>query len=376
MPPFFFAAAPTGLARRATGLAGPATGDRRHRQYGEGSRGQMLTEKRDMDSGRYVLEPTARALLLDIGLSPAAVLRRAGLRADLLARGHVWLTQEQFFNLWRAIETEAGDPDFVLTLTEAFSPELFSAPIFAALVSPDLTTAATRVAAYKKLVGPVRIEVAVDESGTTILYHWPIDADPPSSMVLADVLFWVAMARTGTRRCIVPRRVTTRHAPANPEAYREYLGVTVEAATTASVTFTVADAARPFLTANDAIWQTFEPELRRRLRDLELDATCHERVRSALLELLPLGRTTMAAVASELAMSTRTLHRRLQAEGTSFQRVLHSTREELARHYLKDRGMSAPEIAFLLGYEEPSSFYRAFHSWTGATPDHVRATSV
>ena len=82
-----------------------------------------------MTSGKYALEPTVRALLLDMGLRPAAVLRRAGLRADLLSHGHVWLTQDEYFNLWRAVETEAGDPDFVLTMTEAFSPELFAAPV-------------------------------------------------------------------------------------------------------------------------------------------------------------------------------------------------------------------------------------------------------
>jgi AraC-like DNA-binding protein len=334
------------------------------------------TEDRDVASGKYALEPTVRALLLDLGLSPTAVLRRAGLRTDLLSRGHVWLTQDEYFNLWRAVETEAANPDFVLALTEALSPELFAAPVFAALVSPDLTTAATRVAAYKKLMGPVRIELAADDAAMTIRYHWPVDANPPSTLLLAEVLFWVAMARAGTRQRVIPRRVTVPQAPVNPKAYRAYIGVPVETAPAPSVTFAAADAHRRFVTANDAMWQTFEPELRRRLRDLDLDSTCEERVRGTLLELLPQGRTTMAAVASELAMSTRTLHRRLQDEGTSFQRVLDSTREDLARHYLRDRAMSAPEIAFLLGYEEPSSFYRAFHAWTGNTPDHVRAASV
>ncbi|MEM9654001.1 MAG: helix-turn-helix domain-containing protein, partial [Actinomycetota bacterium] len=71
--------------------------------------------------------------------------------------------------------------------------------------------------------------------------------------------------------------------------------------------------------------------------------------------------------------STRTLQRRLSEEGTSFQSVLNATRESLARHYLVNGGLAAGEIAFLLGYEEPSSFYRAFHSWTGQTPERVRA---
>ena len=72
-------------------------------------------------------------------------------------------------------------------------------------------------------------------------------------------------------------------------------------------------------------------------------------------------------------MSTRTLQRHLKNEGTSFQAALNETRESLARHYLMNSAMSAGEISFLLGYEDPNSFYRAFRSWTGLTPDKLRA---
>jgi AraC-like DNA-binding protein len=89
--------------------------------------------------------------------------------------------------------------------------------------------------------------------------------------------------------------------------------------------------------------------------------------------MLPAGTATMNAVARELAVSTRTLQRRLRDESTSFQAVLSETREALARHYLSSAGLTAAEIAFLLGYEDANSFYRAFHSWTGQTPERVRA---
>lgn len=72
-------------------------------------------------------------------------------------------------------------------------------------------------------------------------------------------------------------------------------------------------------------------------------------------------------------VSKRTLHRRLQAEGTSYQALLNATRESLVRHYLTRPNVSAGEISFLLGYEETSSFYRAFQSWTGQTPERIRA---
>lgn len=74
-------------------------------------------------------------------------------------------------------------------------------------------------------------------------------------------------------------------------------------------------------------------------------------------------------------MSKRTLQRRLEDEGHSFRSLVNGTRENLARHYLNNTSMSGGEIAFLLGFEDPNSFYRAFHEWTGQTPDSARIQS-
>jgi AraC-like DNA-binding protein len=76
----------------------------------------------------------------------------------------------------------------------------------------------------------------------------------------------------------------------------------------------------------------------------------------------------MQAVARAFALSSRTLQRQLKSENVTFQCVLNETREALAQHYLAQGRLTVAEIAFLLGYEDPSSFYRAFHSWTGQTP--------
>ncbi len=329
-----------------------------------------------MSQGKYALDPGLRALLTDLGLRPANVLRRAGLRADILAGGPVWLSSEEFFSLWQAIEVQADDPNLPLRIEDAFSPEVFGAPIFAALMSPNLNIAAGRIATYKKLIGPMRLIVEISGDATSVSYDWPPGADPPDSLILSELMFWVQMARTGTRRRVEPIEVTAPRPPDDVEAYRRFIGVPVTRSDQQRVTFSAADAAAPFLTANEAIWEAFEPDLRRRLADLDHDAAAADRVRAVLLELLPVGRSSMGDVAGELAMSTRTLHRRLASEDTTFQRVLDQTREDLARHYLNDPHLSAPEISFLLGYEETSSFYRAFHNWTGETPERVRSAAL
>ncbi len=139
--------------------------------------------------------------------------------------------------------------------------------------------------------------------------------------------------------------------------------------------FEATDAAKPFLTTNHAMWSILQPELNRRLQDLTKESSFKERVRACLVEILASGRHSMADVAAKLAMSSRTLHRRLKEEDTTFQGVLDELREELARHYLCVSDYSSTEIAFLLGYEETNSFYRAFRTWTGNTPEEIRSSA-
>lgn len=85
---------------------------------------------------------------------------------------------------------------------------------------------------------------------------------------------------------------------------------------------------------------------------------------------------TLERVARKLAISTRTLERRLHAEGTSFQAQLSALRCELARSYLANRRIAISEVAYLLGFSEPSAFHRAFKRWTGHTPQAWRSRTV
>ena len=71
-------------------------------------------------------------------------------------------------------------------------------------------------------------------------------------------------------------------------------------------------------------------------------------------------------------MTARSLQRRLKDEDQSFQTVREGVRHELAVRYLDD-DLSIAEISFLLGFSEPSAFFRAFKRWTGLTPIESRA---
>ena len=80
----------------------------------------------------------------------------------------------------------------------------------------------------------------------------------------------------------------------------------------------------------------------------------------------------MHDIARELHISSRTLQRRLQEAGYSFQQVMEEARHQLARHYLTNSLLELNETAYLLGFEDANSFVRAFRGWEGVPPAHWR----
>jgi AraC-like DNA-binding protein len=96
------------------------------------------------------------------------------------------------------------------------------------------------------------------------------------------------------------------------------------------------------------------------------------RVGNAIAPLLPHGEATIEKVAQNLGMSPRTLARRLQQEGGSFAKVLQDVRSRLAHQYFREPSMSTTQVAWLLGYQEPSAFSHAFKRWTGSSPSRIR----
>lgn len=326
-----------------------------------------------MQTPTYALDTTWRTLLADLGVAPANVLRRAGLPDDLLHQPSVRLVPEDYYRLWDSVEREKGDPLFPIQVCKAVRSESFSPPLFAALCSPNLLVAAQRVAKYKTLIGPMQMEVRDDSDMVTIAFAWQDGPPPPPvSLVTMELLFCVTLARIGTREAIHPIDVTTTDLPSPLAPYEDFLGASIRQGPCHMVRFTRSDAIRPFLTSNEPLWAAFEPDLRQRLADLDASASVATRVRAVLHEAIPSGVITMEAVARKLALSKRTLQRRIETEGTSFQQILKETREALARYYLEKTSLPASEISFLLGFDEPNSFYRAFRSWTGKTPDSVR----
>ncbi|MCB1911849.1 MAG: AraC family transcriptional regulator ligand-binding domain-containing protein [Rhodocyclaceae bacterium] len=334
-------------------------------------------EKRIM-AGGYAIEPGWRKLLKGLGIVPADILHHAGLPEDVFERPCQVLPGAEAMRLWQALDERRSPSSapLALELVRSGSAQIFGPALLAASCCSDLASALARVARYRQLVTPLAWHLAHDADSTTLRLEW---RDPrltaPHSLATGELMFTVALARSATGSPIVPMRVGTPEPPDRQAEFEAFLGAPLSPAPTHCIVFSAGDRALPFALPGETTWSFFEPSLR---PDPEMHGErvpMDRRVRSALLRLLPAGESSVQAVARTLETSTRTLQRRLQAEGRAFQQVLNELREALARHYLTRTRLQGAEIAFLLAFDDPNSFVRAFHGWTGTTPQRVRAGS-
>ncbi len=128
----------------------------------------------------------------------------------------------------------------------------------------------------------------------------------------------------------------------------------------------------PLNSANTSLRRLLDGYAAAELAQHPEEDTTAKRVRVALREALPGRHPSASEVAGALGMSPRSLRRALQAEGTRFSEVRDATLRSVAEQALGDAARSIGEVAWLLGYSEPSAFHRAFRRWTGATPEVYR----
>lgn len=113
-------------------------------------------------------------------------------------------------------------------------------------------------------------------------------------------------------------------------------------------------------------------ELERREKKLEEHLQLYSELQEIIENCLLRRHVSQEDVAGQLGISVRNLQRRLKALGTSYQVLLDECRQILAMKLIRDEAVPLYEIAYMVGYAEPSAFYKAFRRWTGSTPGDYR----
>ena len=129
-------------------------------------------------------------------------------------------------------------------------------------------------------------------------------------------------------------------------------------------------------TADPARFLTAMRELRKQYARFEEDVRLYQEICEILETSLLQRNVSQDYVASQLGISVRNLQRRLRPLGTTYQQLLDDARQKLAIKLIAEGDQPLYEIAYLVGYTEPSAFYKAFRRWTGMTPGEFRQTGT
>lgn len=331
-----------------------------------------MLQERQTRMNHFIVDGRYKELLKYYGIDAGEVLKKAQLPEDILNHSPITMKEEEYYRFLAAVGAVSGKTEPAIEFATTQKIENFSPPIFASYCSRNGAVCIQRLARYKKLIGPMTFVIREEADTTTVeLQAGDPDLVLPQFLVLGEFAFLTGMIRSATREHVVPVRVRMKQ-PLDREAVTAFFDKKVEQADCSAISFSNADLHLPFISWNDAMWSYFEPELSKRLVDLEADDSTSARVRSALTELLPGGMSSIDDAAQKLGISRRTLQRRLSEENTTFQKQLNNTREILAIHYIQNTDMSANDIAYLLGYSELNSFLRAFTVWTGKSVSAYR----
>ena len=309
------------------------------------------------------------------GVSVAAVLRHARLSETFLRQEKILATTEQFFALWQGIAEVSGDPAVGLHLGGDAVVENGAPLTIAALCSESFRDAVQRAARYKKLTCPEEIRVLPIGERTAVEFVFTLAREMEPSVLVDLCLAWIlAVGRRGTGVPLRPLLVELTRPPAHREILEEHFGcrVTFRAARNALV-FLTSDLERPFVTRNPEMLAMLGPSLDAELAVRQSRRNVGDEVKAVLKRLLAGRRPAMRDVARLLGLSSRTLQRRLTESGVNFQGLLQEARRDLAHHYLAQETLALHETAYLLGFDDANSFFRAFQRWEGISPNRWRS---
>jgi AraC-like DNA-binding protein len=324
-------------------------------------------------TNQFRISNTLARRLGELGVSTVAVLRSAQLPMGLFDQSKIWVTTEEMFALYNAIHEMSGDAGIGLALGSEDRPEHYNPIAIAALYSRSFGEALKRIARYKRLVSPQEIRITEGRE-CAVEFVWLL-AETTEAPTWIDMCFaWtITIGRRGTGRSINPSRVEFRRPEAQRRMYEDYFGCPVKfGARRNKLFFRMEDVRRPFVTHNPELFDLVTPQLEAELKQQLAERPLKEQAKGILKMLLAGQKPRLEDIAVELRVSARTFQRRLLEEGITFHDLVEEARREMAQHYLRQPSLELNETAYLLGYEDPNSFIRAFHQWEGTSPGEWR----
>ncbi|MDO9321857.1 MAG: AraC family transcriptional regulator [Pseudomonas sp.] len=310
-----------------------------------------------------------------LGLQRAQLLTACGLSNASLDNpdARVPLLNQQA--LWAAIQRQLDGVEAGLLIGQALAPGQFSVLGYLLQSSPTLAAALQAVQRYQRLAGEGG-EVSLQLDGERLwLVYQALHPEQPATRarVLALMAFWQSLMAPLLADFHLLGARFMHPQPADLQAYQEVFACPLQfAASDYALALPSALLEAPLAQANLPLQNLLREHAEALLARLPSESLS-ARVVALLSAQLSQGEPDRSKLAQALQLSERTLQRRLAEEGSSYQQLLNDSRRQLAEGYLRDSQLPAAEIALLLGYSEPSVFFRAFRQWSGLTPGEYRS---
>jgi len=316
--------------------------------------------------------------LRDFGKDAGPILAQAGTTPEQAYNDSIPLEVSKQVRILNLAAQELGDELLGFHLGRDFDLREIGLLYYVIASSEGLADAIRNAERFSEIMNDgVRLHFRQDDRAAAIALDY-VNVDRHSDR--HQIEFWLVtvmrICRQITDTRLVPRHLRVRHnRDAIPAEFRTFFGTDVEFGARADEFVFPAPVASLPIAKRD----NYLNNLLRRYADEALAARPRHfgRFRSAvedtLAQLLPHGKASASKVAQQLGMSTRTLARKLNAEGAAFADILDQLRSALAQRYLSERELPISEIGWLLGYSEVSSFTHAFKRWTGKTPRQFRS---
>ncbi len=311
------------------------------------------------------------------GVDAGELMEAAGFDSSWLddAEARMPLSVEE--RLWQRAADLTDDPLFGLHAATAIRPGAFDVMDYAVRTAPDLRTALHRLARYNRLVHDLAtFEVVAEGEAVRIEHRFaPPGIRPCRHAAEFTLASLVVVASQISGEPVRALEVGFAHpAAGDVDAFRTVFGVAPRfEAPVSSLVLAAAVLNRPVPAADPGLSRIVTAAAEQLLAArAPVQDNIAMQVRRHLAEGLANGPLTLGAVAQRLHISERSLQRRLRDEGTRFADLVDAVRHELALRYIADERLALGEIAYLLGFAEPSPFHRAFKRWTGTTPAAAR----
>lgn len=311
------------------------------------------------------------------GVETADLVKQLGLSPEGPIDPAKMVESSAYYDFFAALA--ARDPNALalpLRIGAAMRSDEYGAFGLAWKSAPNLRGSYARSERYGHVLGSAET-YSVEQTSGGVFFSLEKAGDGRIGMQLSNEASMAAVAAISkevSTADFTPLAVHFKHAPRGDIAvYEEHFGCAVQFGSGRdALLVSEASIDAPNKLGDQTIASFFDRHLEEQLASISHDNNLEIRVRRAVVNVLSEGVPTLSSIATELAMSARTLQRRLSEQGHSFQSVVDRGRKDLAQRLLRETDYSLAEVAFLTGFAEQSGFTRAFKRWAGQTPRSYR----